>query len=100
MSSGYTYATLSVRPGEPSRVRVGFHLDERAEITLYGAGTGHVHLNVSHGEAAVTFTPPVLPVTEQDVQLAQTLAAQTAAYAAEIGRLHAEHTTQAAANAA
>ncbi len=90
MSEGYTYTTLSARPGEPPEVRVLFYLDQQAWIAACGTGTSKPHLAVSHGDVSVSIGP-ARPgrVTGQDARLARKLADQAATYAAEIERLAA-----------
>ncbi len=75
MSAGYTYTTLSSRPGEPVRVSVSFYLDERAWIEVPGAGTDTLHLAISHGKVSVSICPASPDeVTEQDARIARKLA--------------------------
>jgi hypothetical protein len=100
VSTGHSYATVSVRPGEPTGVRVSFCLDELACIEVYGAGTKDAHLYISHGDTSAAFGPASKQVTEQDVQLARTLAEAAAVYAAEVGRLKAEQDASAEASTA
>ena len=40
MSDGYTYTTISARPGERPRIGVAFYLDEHAWITVPGTDDG------------------------------------------------------------
>ncbi|MGO8961330.1 MAG: hypothetical protein ACLQFR_28765 [Streptosporangiaceae bacterium] len=90
MSAGYSYTTLSSRPGEPVRVGVSFYLDERAWIVVAGAGSATPHLTVSHGDVSVSIGPASPgQVTGQDARIARKLAEHAAAYATEIERLAA-----------
>ena len=57
MSDGYTYTTISTRPGEPTRIAVSFYLDAAAWIVVPGAGTDRPHLSISHGDVSVTDRP-------------------------------------------
>jgi hypothetical protein len=90
MSDGYTYTTISARPGEHPRIGVAFYLDEHAWITVPGTDEGRPHLHIAHGEVSVSISPPDETVTAQDVVIARRLAEQAAEYAAEIQRLR-EH---------
>lgn len=90
MSGGYTYTTISARPGEPVRVGVGFYLGQDAWIAVCGAGDDRPHLALRHGDVTVSIGPARADqVTQEDARIAQRLADQTARYAAEIGRLAA-----------
>ena len=90
MSDGYTYTTISARPGERPRIGVVFYLDEHAWITVPGTDEGSPHLHIAHGEVSVSIGPPAEAVTAEDVVIARRLADQAAEYAAEIERLR-EH---------
>jgi hypothetical protein len=57
MDYGYTYTTLTGRPGEAMRVDTAFYLDENAHIHLVGAGTGRAFLSIDHGEVSVIISP-------------------------------------------
>ena len=90
MSDGYTYTTISARPGErapdrgvvlPRRAR----LDHRARHRRRQAAPAHRarrRVGVASARAAET-------VTAEDVVIARRLADQAAEYAAEIERLAA-----------
>ena len=90
MSDGYTYTTISARPGERPRIGVAFYLDEHAWITVPGTDEGRPHLHIAHGDVSVSISPPAETVTAEDVVIARRLADQAAEYAAEIERL-SEH---------
>jgi hypothetical protein len=94
MSRGYTYSTISARAGELARIGVSFYLDDAAMIILYGQDGDRPQLSISHGEVEVTFLTPHGQVTEQDARIARELAGKADAYAAEVERLHTQHTTQ------
>jgi len=87
MSDGYTYTTLSSRPGEPVQVGVSFHLDGQAWIAAPGIGSGEPHLTISHGDVWVRICPSPGGVTAQDARIARNLADKAAAYATELDRL-------------
>jgi len=90
VSAGYSYTTLSSRPGEPVRVGVSFYLDEHTWIVVPGAGSAMPHLTVSHGDVSVSISPASPgQVTGQDARIARKLAEHAAIYAAEIERLAA-----------
>ena len=90
MSDGYTYTTISARPGQHPRITVAFYLDEHAWITVPGTDDGRPHLHIAHGEVSASISPPAETVTTEDVEIAHRLADQAAEYAAEIKRLR-EH---------
>jgi hypothetical protein len=84
---GYTYTTLSGRPGEPTQVAVSFCLDEDAWIKTTGLGDGGgLHLAITHGDVYVSIAPQPGQPTAEDARLARTLAEQAAIYAAEVER--------------
>jgi hypothetical protein len=89
---GYTFASLTVRPGEPTRVRVSLYLDGQAWMYVAGAEDGRPHLTVAHGDVSVAFGPPPDQITPQDAQIAQRLADLAAEYAAAVERLTAAST--------
>jgi hypothetical protein len=89
VSGGYTYTTISARPGEATRFGVSFYLDADAWIVVPGAGTDEPHLTIAHGDVSVSIGPRTGEVTAEDAQIARTLAEQAAIYAAEIERLAA-----------
>ena len=97
--AGYTYTTLSARPGEPVRVGVSFYLDIQAWITVSGIGSGAPRLSIAHGEVSVTIGPRPGEVTGEDARIARTLAGQAAMYAAAVERLSTARTAQAGAGA-
>lgn len=84
---GYTFTTLSSRPGEPVQVGVSFHLDHQAWIAVPGIGSGEPHLSISHGDVWVRISPGPGEVTATDARIARRLADKAAAYAAELERL-------------
>jgi hypothetical protein len=85
--AGYTYTTLSAGPDEPTHVRVSFHLDDQAQIAVYGMDSGRPHLGISHGDVEAAVGPCGDAVTAQDARLARVLADKAAAYATEMERL-------------
>ena len=87
MSGGYTYTTLSSRPGEPVQVGVSFHLDHQAWIAVPGIGSGEPHLSITHGDVRVRISPSPAGVSAADARIARCLADKAAAYAAELERL-------------
>lgn len=89
MSGGYTYTSISARPGEPPRVGVSFYLDEDAWIAVAGAGTDRPHLHIAHGDVSVAISTRTEMVTADDAKIARNVADQAATYAAEIERLAA-----------
>jgi hypothetical protein len=84
---GYTFTTLSSRPGEPVQVGVSFHLDQQAWIAVPGIGSGEPHLAITHGDVWVNVCPSPGGVTVQDARTARCLADKATAYAAELERL-------------
>lgn len=87
MNDGYAYTTITAEKDEPTRITVSFHLDQHAWIAVPGKGTDRVHLNISYGDVSVSIAPAPGEITARDVQIARTLADETAAYAAEVERL-------------
>jgi hypothetical protein len=84
---GYTYTTLSSRPGEPAHIGVFFHLDERAWVAVCGAGSGRPHLSIAHREVSVAIAPcSPDAVTAAYARVARSLAGKAAAYAAALER--------------
>lgn len=97
---GYTYTTLTGRPGEEMRVDTAFYLDTTARIRVVGAGTERVFLAVDHGTVSVIFSPrPDVRLTDQDVSLVRRLAEESARLLAEVERIHTEQSEQADAAA-
>jgi hypothetical protein len=84
---GYTFTTLSSRPGEPVQVGVSFHLDGHAWIAVPGIGSGDPHLAISHGDVQVSICPSPGGVSAEDARIGRCLADKAAAYAAELERL-------------
>ena len=89
MSGGYTYTSISARPGEPTRIGVSFYLDEDVWIAVAGADTDRPHLHIAHGEVSVAIGTRTEMVTAGDAKIARHLADQAASYAAEVERLAA-----------
>jgi hypothetical protein len=87
VSDGYSYTTITATPGEPTSINVSFHLDDQAWIFASDEGSEHPHVSIHHGNVSVRIGPHPGPVTEQDAQLARTLADKAALYAAEVERL-------------
>jgi hypothetical protein len=83
---GYSYTTISARPGQLPQIRVSLYLDDRAEISVLGLSTGPPHLHLSHGQATVNISTSSEGVTAQDTQVARALARSAAEYAAEVDR--------------
>jgi hypothetical protein len=94
---GYTYTTLTGRPGDAMQVDTTFYLDEHASIRLIGSGTDRVYLTINHGPVSVAISArPDTRLTDQDVTLVRRLAEESARLLAEIERIHAVQTDQAA----
>ena len=90
MSDGYTYTTISARPGERPRIGVAFYLDEHAWITV--PGTDERQAAPAHRArrgVGVASARAAEAITAEDVVIARRLADQAAEYAAEIERLAA-----------
>jgi hypothetical protein len=101
MDHGYTYTTLTGRPGEEMRVDTAFYLDENAHIRVVGAGTGRAFLAIDHGAVSVIISPrPDVQLTEQDLTLVRQLADESARLLTEVERIHAEQQTHTADTAA
>jgi hypothetical protein len=97
MDYGYTYTTISGRPGEAMRVGTSFYLDEDTHIQVTGAGGDRVFLSIDHGEVGVTIGPRVnVRLTDQDVSFVRRLAQESARLLAEVERIHAEQAERAA----
>jgi hypothetical protein len=79
MSAGYSYATISTHPGEPSRIGVSLYLDSRAWIASCGQEAGRPQLTVSLGEVSVGVFPAPGPATAEDARIARDLASKAAA---------------------
>jgi len=85
---GYTYTTLSARPGESVQVGVSFYLDAHAWISAVGIESGRPRLSIAHGDVSVSIGPRQPDwVTAEDAQIARSLAEHASAYAAEVERL-------------
>jgi hypothetical protein len=101
MRSGYSYVTLAAGRDEPVRVGVSFHLDGRAWIEVINSGTDQPHLHVELGDVSANFSPRAPgTITAEDARIARELADKTAAYAAEIERLHTANPAPEAGGAA
>ena len=91
MEYGYTYTTISARPGEATRVNTSFYLDEEAVIEVVGNGTDRAFLSIDHGEVHVAIGPRAnVRLTDQDVAFIRRLATESARLLAEVERIHAE----------
>ena len=90
MSDGYTYTTISARPGERPGSRWRSTSTSTPGSPCPAADEGRPHLHIAHGEVSVSISPPAGTVTAEDVVIARRLADQAAEYAAEIERLR-EH---------
>ena len=89
MEDGYTYTTISARPGEVTRVGTAFYLDENTDIQMCGAGTDRAFLAIDHGAVGVTIGPRAnVPLTDQDVGFVRRLAQESARLLAEVERLY------------
>jgi hypothetical protein len=96
MEHGYTYTTLTGRPGQEMRVDTAFYLDDTAHIRVVGAGTDRVFLAIDHGAVSVVISPrPDCRLTEQDLSLVRRLAEESARLLAEEERIHADQSDQA-----
>jgi hypothetical protein len=91
MDHGYTYTTLTGRPGEEMRVDTTFYLDETAYIRVVAAGTDRAFLSIDQGAVRVTISArPDVQLTDQDVNLVRCLAEESARLLAEVERIHTE----------
>ncbi|MFE3454802.1 hypothetical protein ACFXJ8_38355 [Nonomuraea sp. NPDC059194] len=90
----YTYLTLSMRPGEPSRVGVSFHTVELRAHSCVGEN-GKPYFDLSTSEATVTVSTAG-PVTDQDLTIARDLFNAAARYLADCERLHSAAKNEAA----
>ena len=100
MDHGYSYTTITGRPGEAMTVRTSFYLDETAYVQVIGAGTDGPYLAVEHGEVTVSIGPRAnVRLTDIDVELVRRLADQSAALLAEVERLRAEQMSRTGAAA-
>jgi hypothetical protein len=98
MEHGYTYTTISARPGEETRIGTAFHLDEHTDIKVIGNGADRAFLAIDHGPVGVTIGPRFnVQLTDQDVAFVRRLAEESARLLAETERIHAEQQTDQAA---
>ncbi len=97
MSAGYSYTTLSSRPGEPVRISVSFYLDGRAWIRACGLDTDRPLLAVSLGEVSVSIAPVPGRASAEDARIARELASAASEYAAAVGQLAAASSSGATA---
>jgi hypothetical protein len=98
MEHGYTYTTISARPGEQTRIGTAFHLDDNTEIQVIGSGTDRAFLAIDHGAVGVTIGPRAnVQLTDHDVSLVRRLAEESARLLAEVERIHAKQQTHQAA---
>ncbi|MEV6158330.1 hypothetical protein AB0L53_49155 [Nonomuraea sp. NPDC052129] len=94
----YTYVTVSMRPGEPSRVGVYFNSVELRARAWLGDGSKPC-FDLDTPDASVTVSPAG-PVTDQDLTVAQEIFNAAARYLADCERLHSEQTAKATADEA
>lgn len=98
MEHGYTYTTIAARPGAATRVNTSFHLDERTEIDVVGAGSDRAFLSIEHGHVTVGIGPRAnVQLTDHDVSLIRRLADESARLLTEVERIHAEQQADQAA---
>ncbi|MEU7835852.1 hypothetical protein [Nonomuraea sp. NPDC049129] len=94
----YTYITMSMRRGEPSRVSVYFNsVDLRARAWLGETGNPCFDLDTSDGSVTVSTAGPV---TDQDLTVAREIFNAAARYLGDCERLHSEQTAKATADEA
>ena len=99
MGHGYTYTTISARPGAATWVNTSFYLDEHTKIDVVGAGGDWAFLSIEHGHVTVGIGPRAnVPLTDQDVSLIRRLAEKSARLLTEIERIHAEQQADHAAS--
>ena len=88
---GYTYTTLTGRPGQEMRVDTTFYLNETAYIRVVGAGTDRAFLALDQGAVSVAISARHdVQLTHQDVNLVRSLAEASARLLAEVERIHTE----------
>jgi hypothetical protein len=91
MSDGYTFTSITARPGESARIGVSFYLDHDAWIAVASTETGRPHLYIAHGEVSVSVSPRTEAITADDAVIARRLADHAAEYATEVERLSGQH---------
>jgi hypothetical protein len=97
MEHGYTYTTISARPGEATRVNTSFYLDADTHVEVIGTSSDRAFLSIEHGPVSVAIGPRAnVQLTDQDITLVRRLAEQSARLLAEVERIHANQTDQAA----
>ncbi|MEV5709932.1 hypothetical protein [Actinoallomurus sp. NPDC052274] len=93
--TGYTYTTITGRPGEPMTIGTSFYLDPTTSIRLYGAGDGRPFIGIDHGQVSVNIGPrSTCEITAEDVAVIRRFAQASAELLAEVERLHAERADQ------
>ncbi|MDH2429284.1 hypothetical protein [Sphaerisporangium sp. TRM90804] len=93
MSGGYSYTTISMRPGRSPVVDVSVYPDEHARVQYYPATDGPLaFLSVDHGDAKVNIgTTKHTTVTDAHVRFARDLFEAAARFLADCERLRDEH---------
>ncbi|TDC00602.1 hypothetical protein E1267_34220 [Nonomuraea longispora] len=84
--SPYTYVTVSMRPGQPSRISIAFCSAELRASAWLGEN-GKPCLNLDAPDASVTVSTSG-PVTEDDLTVAREIFNSAARYLADCERLH------------
>ncbi|GAA1280411.1 hypothetical protein Psi02_72690 [Planotetraspora silvatica] len=82
--SGYSYTTINMAPGEPTRVGVSIYPDEQTRVRYYPAkNDAHAFISVDYGTAHVHIgTTSQTPVTDAHVTFARQLLDAAAAFLA------------------
>ncbi|GAA1765185.1 hypothetical protein [Nonomuraea bangladeshensis] len=92
MLSPYTYVTVSMRPGQPSRFNVSCSTELRVHAWLGDTGKPCLDLNTSNASVTVSTSGPV---TDHDVTVAREIFNAAARYLADCERLHSGQTDKA-----
>ncbi|MDH2429774.1 hypothetical protein [Sphaerisporangium sp. TRM90804] len=93
MSSGYSYTSISMRPGQSPVIAMSFYPDEYARAQYYPAtDDAHAFVSVDHGDARVSIgTTSKTKVTDAHVRFARDLFDAAARFLADCERLRDEH---------
>ncbi|MEV0581303.1 hypothetical protein [Nonomuraea sp. NPDC050310] len=91
MSTGYSYTTISVRPGDEPRIGVSIYPDARARVEYYTANPEmHPFLSIEYGAAHVSIgATKTAKVTDEHVKFARQLLDAATAFLADCERLRA-----------
>ncbi|RCG29089.1 hypothetical protein DQ384_22390 [Sphaerisporangium album] len=94
--SGYSYTTISMRPGQSPRVGVSIHPDEHVSVHYYPAEDDpHAFIGIDYGDAQVNIgTTKDTTVTDTHVKFARNLFEAAARFLADCERLRDQHTRQ------